>query len=443
MAKLKTFVEKCKKNLLGHDDVGKKVVENNVLTPPSKKARRSRRIHNTITPEKASKEVLRAFSGKPPNVNKKWTKQSIISSLVKLEEQNQVSKVMTKKTFMQKIIDSGKSDYMDPSGICRMFNIWKQTKLVREGGRPSIMKLGETEGIVKQVLSEHTNDSNTFRLKDMKKSFESKRIDEAEANGLDPESIECGISDKTAKAAMVAVAMGDSDLQFTTKKLQTKTESQYQAEHSIMGGYAFATTVLSTHFIEGPRPKHLEKFNPEKLSASALETIEWVKEAYDAQHLHPVNTNLLFSSDDSTMFVFEGATDEKTEEWGWKIIDSTQGDSSVRSDFEVGTDHENSGGLRVRMTFTFTASGLAAPHYVAISGLTADELSIEDCPDGLLAAKVPGLAKEGDDIFKNSFGWLVFLRADGKENESDLSIANKKFIHYNDEVLIPIYSRTS
>ena len=103
----------------------------------------------------------------------------------------------------------------------------------------------------------------------MKNTLESKRKEDAEANGLDPDTITCDISDKTAKAAMVAVAMGDSNLQFTTKKkLMAKTESRYQSEHLVFGGYAYATTVLSTHFIEAPRPRHLKKFQKEKIESS-------------------------------------------------------------------------------------------------------------------------------------------------------------------------------
>eukprot|EP00985_Skeletonema_marinoi_P012818 scaffold6265_cov120-Skeletonema_marinoi.AAC.10 len=60
----------------------------------------------------------------------------------------------------------------------------------------------------------------------------------------------------------------------------------------------------------------------------------------------------------------------------------------------------------------------------------------------ILAEKIPGLCKGGDDLFNEGFGWLVFLRADRKNNtkeqeEAVLSIANKKFMHYNDKVLLP------
>ena len=98
------------------------------------------------------------------------------------------------------------------------------------------------------------------------------------------------------------------------------------------------------------------------------------------------------------------------------------------------------------MTFIFRASGLAALSYVLVSGLTPDTLSVEACPDGILATKVPGLCKGGDDLHSNSFGWLVFLYADkvkpaskksSKATERRLSIANKKFMHYNDDMLLP------
>ena len=113
------------------------------------------------------------------------------------------------------------------------------------------------------------------------------------------------------------------------------------------------------------------------------------KEAFGADEIYPVNPNLVLSTDDTTVFVFEG-TPRGSSDWQWKIFDKANRNSSVRSEFEVGEDGEHSGGLRVRLTFTFTASGLAAPPYVSISGLTAEELSMELCTDGILATKVKG-----------------------------------------------------
>ena len=72
-------------------------------------------------------------------------------------------------------------------------------------------------------------------------------------------------------------------------------------------------------------------------------------------------------------------------------------------------------------------------------------MPIDECPDGIISERVKKLCKGGDDLHNNGFGWLVFLYADKKEKRSDnvhpevewLSSQNKKFIDYNDKVLLP------
>ena len=77
--------------------------------------------------------------------------------------------------------------------------------------------------------------------------------------------------------------------------------------------------------------------------------------------------------------------------------------------------------------------------YIAVSGLSEEELCIILCPDGiLLAAKVPRLCKGGDNVGNDSgFGWLVFMRGGRNDTDSELFMANKKFIHYNVDVYMP------
>ena len=122
------------------------------------------------------------------------------------------------------------------------------------------------------------------------------------------------------------------------------------------------------------------------------------------------------------------------------MIDMKTNNSSVRSNSEVGDDAENCGGLLVRLTFTFTASGMSAPLYVSISGLTAEELWAGACPDGILALKVPGIFKGGGDIFNEGFGWLVFVWLDKRDKNDatpQLSIANINFMHYKYDAFLP------
>ena len=83
---------------------------------------------------------------------------------------------------------------------------------------------------------------------------------------------------------------------------------------------------------------------------------------------------------------------------------------------------------------------MSALLYVSISGLTTEDLSADACPDEILASKVPGLFKGGGDIFNEGFGWLFFLRADKRDKNyatPQLSISNKKFMNYNDDILLP------
>ena len=54
-----------------------------------------------------------------------------------------------------------------------------------------------------------------------------------------------------------------------------------------------------------------------RLSFDVKQTMECVKEAYDAEQLYPVNPNLVLSIDDTTLFVFEGSAGGK-EDWEWE-----------------------------------------------------------------------------------------------------------------------------
>lgn len=430
------YVKKCdKQNSTASSAAAKQSIPSPSAVVPStsKKPRRSERVIVVSPgPDKDDKDnvVAKMLEG---HGSKLWTKDTLCKAMYQLEGTGLVKK------FVEAVLSSGKTDKMATTypGITRMYNKWKIVGHVNDRGRPSVMQLDEAADAAKSVLNQCSHSSNNFHMKDMKKAFEDKIKEKAENDGLDPNGIDCRISKKTAKHYMTAISMQeDNTLALNDNKEIVKTESRYRAEHSIMMGYAYATTVLSTHFIEGTMPNHIRKhWKHDKLGEDAVETMEWMKEAMNADKIFPVNPNLVLSTDDTTLFVFEGSA-EGNDDWEWKLVDQTKGNRSVRSDFQVGDDAENAGGLRVRLTFTFTAAGLAAPPYVAVSGLTEEELSPELCPDGILAAEVPGLCKGGNDLNNTGIGWLVFLRADKKGNKKDqddeyLSIANKKFIHYN------------
>ena len=66
------------------------------------------------------------------------------------------------------------------------------------------------------------------------------------------------------------------------------------------------------------------------------------------------------------------------------MFNMTTNNYSVRRYFEVVEDVNKNGGLQVRLTFTFTVSGMYAPLYVSISGFTVEEVSADACPDEIL-----------------------------------------------------------
>ncbi len=99
----------------------------------------------------------------------------------------------------------------------------------------------------------------------------------------------------------------------------------------------------------------------------------------------PIEPHLIFSMDDTTQYVFEGADINGDR---WRLVSPhTHQNKGCRSNFCL-DDGKNMGGLRVKNTFTFSADGSMAPFFVTMGGLTAEELSLEGCPSGLLLMKV-------------------------------------------------------
>ena len=122
-------------------------------------------------------------------------------------------------------------------------------------------------------------------------------------------------------------------------------------------------------FMQGSVSATLKKFQLDKLDPQATETVDWMKSALDAESVWAVNPNLIFSSDDTTLFAIEGVQGGGGE-WEWKIIDATNNNSLVHSNFNIISELEAFWGLRVRPAFSITSSRLAAPPYVAVSRLS-------------------------------------------------------------------------
>ena len=186
-----------------------------------------------------------------------------------MEEGEEHYEVISKRELMENVVKvkAGKSTYKSHQGISAMYNTWLCTedgKVPGGVGRPSSIDIDKVESIVKSVRKECSSDSNRSKLEQVTDDLNKDKLAQAEKDGLDPNSVDCKTSKRRVNEAMTVVAMGgaESGIGISKKKLANKTEARYRAEHSIVGGYAYATTVFSTHFVEGNHPHTLWKYNP-------------------------------------------------------------------------------------------------------------------------------------------------------------------------------------
>jgi hypothetical protein len=68
--------------------------------------------------------------------------------------------------------------------------------------------------------------------------------------------------------------------------------------------------------------------------------------------------------------------------------------------------------LCVKLTYTFSGTGLQAPIFITVSGLTKEELPINTCPYDILHLQVDGLAIGGGgvQVGGTGTGHVVFIR---------------------------------
>jgi len=345
------------------------------------------------------------FTGAPPAGKKKWSREDIVAALSPYQGK-------TRKEMISAMLKKGKCGYKSDSGIYLLLKNTKNGRSPRARGRPRKFEVQSIVGIAQAKAT--ASPGKAVKLADIKAGIQDERAKALEAVGVSPHCCD-DVGDRSTKVGLIAAAMMDGfDLGLSDKKLLTQTETRYIASHSIRSMMAYLTTVLATHFLPGSAPsKGYEQYDPSKLTEDAAYTLKQAAGAYGVANIFPVNPNLVLSTDDTTVFAFSGASTDGSD-WSWKFLSASE-ESGHLSDYEVGSSAEHSGGLRVRLTFTFTASGLMAPPYVAVTGLTEEELPAEACPDGILVQEIHGLCRGGsNDVFAEGSGWLVLLRADKK-----------------------------
>ena len=116
-----------------------------------------------------------------------------------------------------------------------------------------------------------------------------------------------------------------------------------------------------------------------------------VSKAHGNLPVIPIKTQYIYLSDDTVMYVFErkGKDNDLFRLVSSKTLKHAGSNSKYQSD-----DSNMMNGMRVKLTFTFSAIGTCAPIFISVCGLTQKELRKEAC----IILQVKGLCIGGGDV---------------------------------------------
>jgi len=223
--------------------------------------------------------------------------------------------------------------------------------------------------------------------------------------------------------AYIAIQPGISIAETTT----VKTSTRFAAENSIRGSISLLAIIASTHFIpvkkNDPELRKLVK----ELSKTHPEVVMLMNMVSDAlgTAVFPILPQYIYSTDDTTEYIYEG-TKHSTP----KFVLTTKKSISEKGTKSVHRVEDNKSmcGMRVKLTFTFSAVGTCFPLVVTVTGLTDREL-----PNGedFVHVEVPGLCIGGGgvNVENQGIGHVLFM----KDNEG---AEKKRFEWYQNEILV-------
>ena len=145
--------------------------------------------------------------------------------------------------------------------------------------------------------------------------------------------------------------------------------------------------------------------------------------------IRPVRPELIFSTDDTVNYIFEGkgTVNDCFRLVGTKALQSGGTRSKYKND-----DSNHMCGLRVKITYTFSAAGTMAPIFISVLGLNDRELPNDDC----ISMKIEGLCVGGGGINVGSkqCGTLLFMKGKGCDRA--------RYEIYKEEVFLPFVKNT-
>ena len=386
--------------------------ENDNLSPPPSK--RPRRSTVTPSPAKNNDDIL-------PPIDRAYDRAEVAKML-------STTRASTKKRgdLMRRIIKHQKQFGVPchQRTLERLMNAFEKGRLIYGEfvmGRPPLMSNKEIEEAINHFQKRNGASLTKEDVRQIICKARNTRLEAAGFKVLDDGNITAqSVANYTA---YIAVQPGMSIAASTT----VKTSTRYAAENSIRGAISLLSIIASTHFIpvneEDPETRRILKDVKEK-HPEIIELTEMVSKALGVA-VFPVLPQYIYSTDDTTEYIYEGTkNDTPTFVLTSKKSIAEKGTKSVHRV----EDNKSMSGMRVKLTFTFSAAGTCFPLVVTVTGLTDREL-----PNGedFVHVEVPGLCIGGGGVTvgNQGIGHVLFMKStEGAEK--------KRFEWYQREVLI-------
>ena len=321
-----------------------------------------------------------------------------------------------------------------PCSLSSMFRIFKKFKKDPSIqwpviGRPPILT---SEGFMSSVRNFEKDEGRAVGKKDMNQILNGAKVDSAKQRGISTLSV-VSPTNRTNDNYMAYLLQLDAD-RAKTFVIQQKSEARFIAERSFRNAVSFIMTVAVTHYLVGTPDPRLKSID--KATDGAKKLYKLIQKENGGSELKVVLPFFVSTTDDTTMFTFEGSVSGKCE----FIVNKNE--NGTRSAFTKDSSSTDSlRGLRIRHSVSFNAVGNAAPLYLTVYGLDEEELPSSTCQSGVFTLPIPGLCYGGSqDASNQTEGFLVFLRSTKKEEL--ISTDQINHIQYRNNVFLPFIEKT-
>ena len=287
-------------------------------------------------------------------------------------------------------------------------------------GRKPIMTDNDIETVIDDVVRVK---GKAIGLKEISKLLVESSKDKVRNTGCVPLSDIQKPSTNTIKNYRALIASNDR-IKVTNETIG-KTDARYSAENSLMSAMALVVLVASTHYYVIPQEIAQVRNDMKTASDGVRMLYNVVSKAHGNVPVAPLKPQYIMSTDDTVVYTYEGADEDGHDNYRLVANNSLE-TKGTYSNYHMDTSASMCG-LRVKLTFTFTATGSCAPIFVSVCGLSEREMP----SDPSVVLEVEGLCVGGGGVsMNNKKGCVMFMRGDSGAEKC-------RYNYYRDKVFLP------